>query len=224
MLTTKDILILEDDHKISNLLLNHLKTKFRIYQCYRIQQAKIILRDRYIDLICLDLILPDGDGIEFLDYLCENFPDIKVIVLTRKSEIQDRIKCFKAGTDDYLPKPFFPEELEMRIAKLLKVTDEKASIITYKTFKLETNTRVLMYKGSKIILSNTEYFIMDYLMTNPGIKTVRSISLFLTSKRGEKTSTKAVVVAIVRLRRKLERNIGMRVIKTRYSKGYEIGF
>jgi DNA-binding response OmpR family regulator len=219
MQTMKDILILEDDRKISALLTDSLKNSFTVHRAYRIYEARQILKRIHIDILCLDLILPDGNGIDFCREVKIDFPETKVIVLTKKINLDTRLDSFKIGAEDYLPKPFFPQELVARINRLF----EKAEVLGYKGLKINAETNSITYDNSMVILSRNEYLIMEYLIRSKGIKSLESICKYVSTKKNKETSNDSLIVGMTRLRKKFERNLGMKIVKTRYGKGYYIG-
>ncbi len=217
-----DILIVEDDTKVLNLLEKHLSKNFNIYTSSRIFDAKSILKRNHIDLLCLDLVLPDGSGMEFCKSIRKEYPDLKIIILTKKTDLENRIKSFEFGADDYLAKPFFPDELEVRIKKLLSLLDNSENIIRRGRLTLNLNDLSISYEKSKAILTKAESYTIAYLLNNPGVKTPTQIAKYLSTKRGKLVTKSSVVVSLKRLRDKLKNTIGMGIIKTRYSKGYYI--
>jgi two-component system copper resistance phosphate regulon response regulator CusR len=223
MLTKKEVLILEDNYAVSIILQRALEKHCNVTTAKSINKAKKILKERRIDLLCLDLILPDGNGIDFCAVIKNELPHLKVIVLTKKTNIDTRLSCFDIGADDYLPKPFFPQELVARVNKLLRANEKRPVYISYKGLELNIKGGILTYKGSVILLSANELLLLSRLIPSNEEESDKSSIRYLSTGSVQGINPKALAVCMNRLRAKLKRNIGMQVIKTRYAKGYYIG-
>ena len=117
----KSILIVDDDERLRELLKDFLTEKnLKIYLCEDFSEAKDILSFLVFDLIILDRMMPSGDGIELVEFI-KNNSNSPIIMLTAMSEDKNKIDGLKIGADDYLAKPFEPEELFLRINNLLKL-------------------------------------------------------------------------------------------------------
>ena len=113
------ILIVDDDNRLRELLENYLiDKKFKVYTCNDFLSARNILSFFTFDLIIVDRMMPGGDGIDLIKFIKEK-SSTPVIMLTAMGQIQDRIEGLKTGADDYLSKPFEPEELFLRVKNLL---------------------------------------------------------------------------------------------------------
>ena len=126
---SKSILIIDDDKRLRELLEDYLKEKkYKIYLCDDFSSANEILQYFSFDLVIIDRMMPSGDGIDLIKIIKEN-RNIPVIMLTALGESENRIQGLQYGADDYLSKPFEPEELYLRIKKLLNLyknnTDKK---------------------------------------------------------------------------------------------------
>ncbi len=214
-----DLLILEDDSRIQKLLAENFKDDFTLHIARRVYEARKILQRYHIDLVCLDIMLPDGNGLDFCSEIKTNHPDTKIIVLSKMTSSTDRVKSFDSGVDDYLPKPFFPEELRARVKRLLK-TDEKLITSIYSKITLDPQKGEVQYRNMTVILPPTQILVMEYLLKTKGFKDHESILKYLNTKRDKSMNKEALVVLISRMRQRFERNIGMKIIKTRYMRGY----
>ena len=117
----KNILIVDDDKRLRELLKDYLTEKdLQVYQSEDYKEAKEILSLFLFDLIILDRMMPSGDGIELIEYI-KQFSNTPIIMLTAMGEDKDKIDGLKIGADDYLSKPFEPEELFLRIKNLLNL-------------------------------------------------------------------------------------------------------
>ena len=115
----KNILIVDDDKRLRELLRDYLTEKnLEIYLSEDYDEAKDILSIAIFDLIILDRMMPNGDGIKLIDHI-KHFSNTPVVMLTAMGDDKDKIDGLKIGADDYLSKPFEPEELFLRIKNLL---------------------------------------------------------------------------------------------------------
>ena len=118
---SKNILIIDDDKGLRELLEDYLKEKkYKIYLCDDFSSANEILQYFLFDLVIIDRMMPSGDGIDLIKIIKVN-KNIPVIMLTAMGESENRIQGLQYGADDYLSKPFEPEELYLRIQKLLNL-------------------------------------------------------------------------------------------------------
>lgn len=154
------VLVIEDEIKIAEAIESRL-----VKENYIIDKETNGLKgyykacDNIYDLIILDIMLPNMNGFEILKKLKEENISSKIIMLTAKSSIEDKLDCFDVGADDYITKPFHLEELVRRVNKELKVPNKKDTI----TFGDITST----ITNDKIELVCKEFQILEYFMTNP---------------------------------------------------------
>ena len=119
------------------------------------------------DGIILDVMMPGKDGIEVIRELRQNGNNAPVLILSAKTEVEDRITGFDSGADDYLPKPFVKEELLSRLRAMLRRRDNyQPDIITVGDLSLNTSTDELTCGNNRIVLQNLEYRLMETLMMN----------------------------------------------------------
>ena len=150
----KNILIVDDDKRLRELLKDYLREKnLEIYLSEDYDEAKDILSIVIFDLIILDRMMPSGDGIKLIDHI-KQFSNTPVIMLTAMGEDKDKIDGLKIGADDYLSKPFEPEELFLRIKKLLDLYQNlkiKKIKIAFGEFIFDTSNFKLQKKISQFI-------------------------------------------------------------------------
>jgi DNA-binding response OmpR family regulator len=220
---TYNILIVEDNIDLSCLIAKNLKknTNYNIYTAHKIKQAKKFVNKILFDLICLDIILPDGNGLKFCKEIKANpkTQDTKVLILTKKSDITSRLESFANGADDYLSKPFHPSELDIRIKNLIGLTKAKQEI-KYKNFYLDKGQMRLNYEKYNLPLTKTDILILEYLFKHEGFANLEMLTQYISSKKFKSINNKSVIVSIKRLKDKLERNTGNPFIKTKYGGGY----
>jgi len=164
------ILIVEDDYKIANAIKKGLSQESYAVDVSLdgkdgLGQALTI----EYDLIILDRMLPEIDGIAICRALREKKYKTPILILTAKDKIKDRVEGLNAGADDYLVKPFAFEELLARVRALLRRPQNVAdNIIKVKDLELNTVSFEVARAGKKIKLSATEFALLEYLMRNPG--------------------------------------------------------
>ena len=219
----KNILIVDDDKRLRELLKDYLTEKnFEVYLCQDFQEAKEILNFVLFDLIILDRMMPSGDGIDLVDY-SKNISDTPVILLTAMGEDKNRIDGLKTGADDYLSKPFDPEELFLRIKKLINLYDnfkDKSLQITFGHYVFNTH-KMELHKNNKLIyLTEGENNLLLKLIKKRNDIVLREE---LADQEFDETELRKVDVQITRLRQKIENNPKQpQYIKTIRGKGYKL--
>jgi DNA-binding response OmpR family regulator len=170
----KTVLILDDEEDIRGFIVINLKRAgYRTLEAATGEEAQRILEENSdIDVAVLDVMLPGIDGMTLCRKLRRQNPVIGILMLTAKTQEQDRIQGLMGGADDYVAKPFSPSELVARIdalyrrVKILKHKNE--DVILCGSFRLDLRSR-LLHKGEDIIeLTQVEYLLMKYFMENQG--------------------------------------------------------
>ena len=219
----KNILIVDDDKRLRELLKDYLTEKnLKIFQSEDYNEAKKILSIVLFDLIILDRMMPSGDGIELIDYI-KQFSNTPVIMLTAMAENKDRIDGLKIGADDYLSKPFEPEELFLRIKKLLNLfenVNNKKIKISFGEFIFDTSNLKLQKKDKLIYLTEGENNLLIKLINKRNDIVLREE---LADQEFDETELRKVDVQVTRLRQKIETNAKQpQFIKTIRGKGYKL--
>ena len=201
------ILVIDDDDRLRLLLKQYLsKNKFKVSTCPNIEKANILLQEFSFDIIILDVMMPGKTGIEFL---LEKDNNIKtpVLLLTALDQITDKIKGLKSGADDYLTKPFEPEELLLRINNILKRTTiskkQKIKILEFGDYKWDNLLKRLTKKGKYIHTTTLENELLSIFSNNLGSYLNRSE---LSKSLKINSSSRNIDVGITRLRKKIEDN------------------
>lgn len=216
------ILIIEDDERIAGNIAKFLKDKsnFLTQIALSFEEAEYFLLGESFDAVILDWMLPDGDGLELLKLARNKEITTPILMLTAKSQTEDKITGLEQGADDYLTKPFALAELLTRIKTIIrrKELSSSAPMIRVKDLKIDTNTREVHFKGSKINLAPREYELLEYLALKNG--TVLSRQDLLDHVWSEEVDpfSNTVDVHIRYLRKKL--SDGRDMIKTIKGKGY----
>ena len=172
-LKNKLILVVDDEERMARFIrLNLEYDGFQVVEAYKGMEAIEVLRDMMPDLVLLDVMLPDIDGFEVLKLIRE-FNSVPVIMLTAKSEEDDRVRGLEYGADDYVTKPFSPRELVSRVRAVLRRTE--ASSITSKDLidvdgrlKIDFGRREVWVEGELVKLRPTEYRLLYHLVQNAG--------------------------------------------------------
>ena len=163
--------------------------------------------DRAFDLIILDVMLPSMEGFEVLRQIRRN-TSTPVIMLTARAAPGDRVKGLELGADDYLPKPFAPEELLARIRAVLRRTGNsgpiETKIIVAGGLEINTQTREVSSSGNKLDLTSIEYLVLEILMQSGGRVVTRDELTLLLYQRPATPYERSLDVHICHLRKKLE--------------------
>ena len=164
------LLLSEDEHELSNALVTVLKhNNYSVDADYNGQDALDYLETGNYDGAILDIMMPKLDGLTVLKTIRLHGNPVPVLLLTAKSEIDDRVMGLDCGADDYLTKPFSMKELLARIrAMTRRKTDTTDSVLRFGDIELDRSTYQLSRKTDSIRLANKEYQMLEMLMINPG--------------------------------------------------------
>ena len=220
----KKILLVEDNETIVMGLKYSLEQEnFQVISAINVEKAKDILSQEAIDLILLDVTIPDGNGFELCKYIKQKL-DIPVIFLTAQDEETSVVIGLDMGADDYIVKPFRTRELISRINSVLRRYDkniEKSSIVQYKNIKIDTNMAKVYKDNEEIIFTSLEYKILLMLFTNQNKLITREELLDkIWDIAGNFVNDNTLTVYIKRIREKLDDDT---IIKTVRGLGYRIG-
>ena len=163
------ILIAEDEIDLADALRALLiKNNFIVDVAYDGEEAYDFIKSVDYDALILDVMMPKIDGFTLLKKIRNENIKTPVMMLTARSQRDDRILGFNSGADDYLPKPFDSEELIVRIKAMLRRKDNySADIITYKDLSFNKDSALLYTKGKSVSLNGKEYALMEQFMANP---------------------------------------------------------
>jgi DNA-binding response OmpR family regulator len=174
------------------------------------------------DLAILDLDLPRKDGVEVLRFLRSITADSPILILTARSDMETRVKCFDLGADDYMLKPFALAELRARCRALLRRRRDPNLILRQRDLEVNRVERSVLRDGQPISLTNKEFALLEYLLLNRGHAVSRSALLeHVWDMRA--TGTNVVDVYVNYLRRKLDDTGSTPLIQTIRGEGYAIG-
>ena len=212
-----------DDKRLRELLKDYLTEKnLQVYQSEDYNEAKEILSLVLFDLIILDRMMPSGDGIELIEHI-KQFSNTPIIMLTAMGEDKDKIDGLKIGADDYLSKPFEPEELFLRIKNLLDLFENlknKKIKISFGEFTFDTSNFKLQKNDRLIYLTEGENNLLVKLINKRNDIVLREE---LADQEFDETELRKVDVQVTRLRQKIETNAKQpQFIKTIRGKGYKL--
>ena len=213
------ILIIEDDHKLGLQILERLRSAG--YAPHWLDEGRLLSRaelDTY-RLVILDLMLPGVYGMDVLKDLRAN-SDVPVLVLSARVETADKIRALKLGADDYLTKPFWPEELVERVrARLRRPVLARGSGIEIGSLFIDTNRRDVLVDKQPVELTRSEFEVLVLLAEQPGIAITRRSLAERVLDPDRDSCERTLDVHVSRLRRKLGPRVG---IETVWGIGYRL--
>lgn len=218
------ILIVEDnDTIVEGLKFSLEQENFKVTISKTINEAKIEILNNLYNLVILDIMLPDGDGVELCRYIKENF-DMPVIFLTAKDAEIDIIKGLNVGADDYIVKPFRIGELVARINNALRKYKKDTNVIKIHNVVINPEKMSILKNDCEVALTTLEWRILNTLLNSMGTTVTRDKLLKLAcDTRGNFINDNSLTVYIKRIREKLEDNVNNpKIIKTIKGIGYRI--
>ena len=201
------ILVVDDDTRLRNLLTKYLSDNdFEVTSAKDTEEARLFLQSKMFDMLILDLMMPKESGIEFAKSIRQN-STVPILMLTARVDSVDRIDGLEAGADDYMPKPFEPKELLLRINNILKRTNQNQAInrdnvCQFGDFIFNFNDSRLKKSGQYIHITESETKIMAILCKNLGKVISRKELCAICGN----IDARSIDVQITRLRRKIEDN------------------
>ena len=196
------ILVVDDDDGIRSLVKQYLgKNNYLVTTAKSAEDAFEKVKIIKFDLIVLDVMMPGKTGLEFTSEN-KNKIDTPIILLTAKGEPSDRVEGLEIGADDYLPKPFEPKELVLRINNILNKTkiEDSKRIIEFGNIKMDLNKMFIYKNKENIKINNTEKIILEKMINSPG-------KIFKREEIGkliDLEKERSIDVIITRLRKKIE--------------------
>ena len=196
------ILVVDDDDGIRKLVKQFLnENNYLVTTAQSAEEAQNKIKIIEFDLIVLDVMMSGKSGLEFL---IENKKSIEtpVILLTARGESGDRIRGFESGADDYLPKPFEPRELTLRIKSILNRTKTKKTkhLAEFENIKIDLSKLFIFKNNKQYKINNTEKIILEKMINSPG----KTLSRELIGNLIKIDKERSVDVIITRLRKKIE--------------------
>ncbi|MDA9042540.1 response regulator transcription factor [Candidatus Pelagibacter sp.] len=196
------ILVVDDDEGIRSLIKQYLnENNFLVTTSDSAENAEEKISIIKFDLIVLDVMMTGKSGLDFIKQNKSKI-DTPIILLTAKGEAENRVEGLEIGADDYLPKPFEPKELILRIKNILNKTkrnDEKR-IITFDNIKIDLNKLLIIKNDTEYKINSTEKIILEKMINNPG----KTFSREDIGKLTDLDKERSIDVIITRLRKKIE--------------------
>jgi two-component system phosphate regulon response regulator OmpR len=196
------ILVVDDDEGIRSLIKQYLnENNFLVTTSNSAENAEEKISIIKFDLIVLDIMMTGKSGLDFIKQNKSKI-DTPIILLTAKGEAENRVEGLEIGADDYLPKPFEPKELILRIKNILNKTkrnDEKR-IITFDNIKIDLNKLLIIKNDTEYKINSTEKIILEKMINNPG----KTFSREDIGKLTDLDKERSIDVIITRLRKKIE--------------------
>ena len=217
----KTILLVDDDQRLRDLLKDYLtEKKLDIFTCQDFLEAKEVLNFFIFDLIILDRMMPTGDGVDLISFI-KTKSNAPIIMLTAMGEDENKIHGLKTGSDDYVTKPFEPEELYLRIIKLLDLYEninQSGLRIYFGEYMFDNKTQALKKNENEIYLTEGENNLLLKLIYKRNNLVSREE---LADTEFDESELRKVDVGITRLRQKIEKIPKKpQFIKTIRGKGY----
>ncbi len=216
------ILVVEDNKKLLESIEKEIKKHFQCETCGDGEEALYLISQGIYDLIVLDLMLPNLNGLDILKKIRDNYIETPVIILTAKESLDDKVGAFSIGANDYLTKPFYMEELIARIYAILrtngKLSDKNS--LEFRDLHLDLSKRRVFINGEEIILQNKQFELLEYFLLNKGTILLKE-QIYDRIWGVESDATIEIVeVYVSNLRKKLSKYDYDKYIKTKRKVGY----
>ncbi|MDU7030445.1 response regulator transcription factor [Robinsoniella peoriensis] len=216
------ILIVEDETDLCDSIAEGLQIDgYAVDTCYDGEEAYELITTETYDLVVLDLNLPGMDGIDILSKVRSQDKNIKILILSARSTVSDKVTGLDSGANDYLAKPFDFEELEARIRCLLRRTFiQEDTILVWDSISLDTVRRSASVNGEELTLTKKELALLEYFLLHPD-KVISQEEMMEHVWNMEADSlSNAVRVHIASLRKKLKAALSYDTIATKIGAGY----
>lgn len=218
-----EILVVEDEPKLAQTISDFLKIQnYEVETALSGNQALDYFRKnkQNVDLILLDLMLPDISGYSVLNEI-RKISEVPVIILSARSAVDDQMRGFEKGADDYITKPFTLALVKMHIEAVLKRAGKLRNVLVYKNLELDINGQYLYYRGKYIETTKKEFDLMAYFMEHPGIVLQRNMILDAVWEYDYAGDVRTIDTVVKQLRKKLGDECNY--IRTIYGVGYIFG-
>lgn len=220
------ILVVEDEPKVASFLLKGLReSQYHVSLAVDVFAAKQALQADDYNLIIIDVLLPDGNGMDLCRHIRKQDLFTPILMLTALNSIDNKVTGLQAGADDYLVKPFHFNELLARIEALLRrtarmQTQPQPGVLTFADLKLNTGSKVAERAGTEIILTAKEYALLELFMQHPNKTLSRDYIAERVWGIDFDTKTNFIDVYVNYLRKKIEKGFEGKLIHTNIGMGY----
>jgi two-component system OmpR family response regulator len=218
------ILIVEDDQKIAGFVTKGLKEEgFSVDSAYDGNDGLYLIETNIYDVIILDWMLPGINGIEICKQLRTKKMSTPVLMLTARSDVEDRVEGLESGADDYLGKPFAFSELVARVKALHRRNSyDNARTLKADGLSLDPLTREVKREGKRIDLSSKEYELLEFLLRNKNRTVTGTMILENIWNMQEQIESNVINVTMYHLRSKIDKRFEKKLIKTIRGSGYRL--
>lgn len=216
------VLLAEDERDLNHILSEKLKSEgYSVDSCIDGEEAIAYLESAEYDIVILDIMMPKKDGFQVLKRFRSLGRTAPVLFLTARDAVEDRVRGLDSGANDYLVKPFSMEELLARVRALTRhafgVTE---NVLRVGDLEMNLSTHMVTREGREILLSSKEFALLRYLMLNPGIVLSRERIEDHIWNFDYEGGTNVVDVYISYLRRKVDHDFDVKMIRTVRGSGY----
>ncbi|SCI16520.1 MULTISPECIES: response regulator transcription factor [unclassified Romboutsia] len=216
------ILVVEDNKKLLESIEKEVSSHFQCEICSDGEEALYLINQGIYDLVILDLMLPNLNGLDILKKMRDNYIETPVIILTAKESLDDKVGAFSIGANDYLTKPFYMEELIARIYAILRTNgklNDKNSLY-FQDLHLDLSKRRVFIGENEIELQNKQFGLLEYFLLNKGTILLKE-QIYDRIWGVESDATIEIVeVYVSNLRKKLGKYGYDKYIKTKRKVGY----
>jgi len=218
------LLLVEDDTRLQDTLAATLRDAGYAVDVSGDGVEGLYYGEEYpVDLAIIDLGLPGMSGLDLIRRLRESDRTFPILILTARSEWQDKVSGLEAGADDYLTKPFHPEELKARVAALIRRSaGHSKPEVGFGPLRVDLSSQRVVLEGEEVDLTTYEYKVLEYLVLHPGeVVTKSTLSEHIYEEDADRDSN-VIEVFIGRLRRKIDPRGELRPIETLRGRGYRL--
>lgn len=218
------LLVVEDERTLCETIVKSLKRlAYSVDFCFDGERALELLGTEKYDLVVLDLNLPKVDGLSVLKQLRQTDRDTRVLILSARSEVADKVKGLDLGANDYLSKPFHLAELEARIRSLtLRQFIQQDVLLTCGALTFDTRSRIAKAEDEELSLTRKETGILEYLLANQGRPVSQEELIEHVWDNSVDVFSNSIRVHISALRKKLRESLGFDPIRNKIGEGYLI--
>jgi DNA-binding response OmpR family regulator len=218
------ILLAEDEKKVADIIERGLRAeRFAVDVCHNGRVGREMAETYNYDLVILDLMLPEMSGTDILERIRRKNQQVPILILTARDGMDDKVKNFEAGADDYLTKPFAFAELLVRIKALLRRGPvNRSSTLRVGDLEIDRLSQVVKRAGKKIELTAKEYALLEYLATQPGRVFSRTMIIEHVWDQSFQGLTNIVDVYVRHLRAKLDDPWAVKLLRTVRGVGYSL--
>ena len=219
------LLVIEDERALCETIVRSLRRQaYSVDYCYDGEKALELLGVERYDLVLLDLNLPGKDGMTVLRTLRQSDRETRVLILSARSEVEDKVAGLDAGANDYLAKPFHLAELEARIRSLtLRHFTQQDVLLRCGELTFDTRSRTAAVRGETLTLTRKETGILEYLMVHQGRPVSQEELMDHVWDNSVDNFSNSIRVHISALRKKLRTALGYDPIRNRIGEGYLMG-